>query len=327
VGTVIVLGLLAAWEDHPVTQALQRYEHAQVHMGLPVRIVLYGADERAANEAARAAFARIAALDQMMSDYRPDSELRRLEQSAGTVVRVSPELFETVSRAIEVARATDGAFDPTVGHLVALWREARRTGRLPEPDALDRARAQVGWRKIRLDATDRTIRIDNGVRLDLGGIAKGYILQEALRTLRTRGVTQALGEGGGDIVVADAPPGAHGWRIDTPGADPPFSERAARLSNSALATAGATAQFVEIDGVRYSHIVDPRTGLGLTHHFITRVIAEDATLADALATAINVLGAEAVPRLRSRFPGIVVSMLSAPPEPSGAGSPTPRRRR
>jgi thiamine biosynthesis lipoprotein len=274
-------------------------------MGLPVRVVVYAGPTRA-RAAAQAAFDRVAALDRMMSDYRPDSELRTVPRGRGA--RVSPELFQTMKRAVEIAAATDGAFDPTVGPLVALWREARKTGRLPERAALDAARARTGWQRIVVDRTRRTVLIPAGMEIDLGGVAKGYILQEALESLRERGVTRALIEAGGDIVVGDAPPGRRGWRIDAPGANATFGRRAAALTNAALATSGPTAQFVEIDGIRYSHVIDPRTGLGVTNHMVANVIAADGATADALATALTVLGPEALPRMRKRFPGTLLSI-------------------
>jgi thiamine biosynthesis lipoprotein len=142
------------------------------------------------------------------------------------------------------------------------------------------------------------------MRLDLGGIAKGYILQEALHVLRSTGVTRALVESGGDIVVGDAPPGRAGWRIDVPGADAAFAARAATLSNAALSTSGPTAQFVQIDGVRYSHVVDPRTGVGLTNGITAHVIASDGATADALSTALTVLGPDAAGPILAGFPGV-----------------------
>jgi thiamine biosynthesis lipoprotein len=284
-------------------------EYTQIHMGLPVRIVLH-ADEQTAGDAARAAFDRIAALDAMMSDYRPDSELRRVELGAGEPVAVSPELFRTLARARDVACATDGAFDPSVGALVALWRLARTTGALPVAAALDDARSRTGWRRIHLDAARQTVRIPRGMRLDLGGIAKGSILQQALITLRAQGVSRALVEAGGDIVVGDPPPGSDGWRIDAAGSQPAFQAQARRLRNAAIATSGPTAQFVEIAGVRYSHIIDPRTGLGVTTPVVARVIAADAATADALATALTILGREALPRIRGRFPGVSMDVAA-----------------
>ena len=306
---LIVLGLLGLRLAVPATASdpIRLYEHTQVHLGLPVRVAVYTANERAAGEAARAAFDRIAALDRMMSDYRPDSELRGLR--AGKWIAVSNELFHTIALGREIAELTDGAFDPSIGPFVALWREARNAGRLPSRARLDAARARTGWRRIQLDTRRRRIRLAvPGMQLDLGGIAKGYILQEALGTVRARGIARTLIEAGGDIVVGDAPPGTDGWRIDAPGADPGFAERARRLTNAAIATSGATAQFVEIGGRRYSHVIDPRTGLGATNPYIARVIAPDGARADALATALAVLGPEAIPRLRPRFPRSIASV-------------------
>ncbi|MEO6222920.1 MAG: FAD:protein FMN transferase, partial [Vicinamibacterales bacterium] len=195
-------------------QAPPRFEYSQVHMGMPVRIVLYAPNEEAAREAATSAFARITALDRAMSDYRPDSEVSEIARRAPAAVPASPDVFRVVTRALEIARVTDGAFDPTVAPLVALWRDARVTGRLPARAALDNARALTGWRGVSLDAARQTIQLATpGMRLDLGGVAKGYILQAALQTLRGLGIRAAMLEAGGDIVAGDAPPSAAGWRI------------------------------------------------------------------------------------------------------------------
>ncbi len=265
-------------------------------MGLPVRIVLYAAGEHAAREAAASAFARIADLDEKLSDYRPDSELNRLSGTSGEWVGVSSDLFRVLRRAREIAERTGGAFDPTIGPMVALWRDSRRLGTLPAQGALADARARTGWRHLEIDdKTSRARLALPGMRLDLGGIAKGFALDEALAVLASRGVRRVQIEAGGDIVVGEAPPGHRGWRIEVPGADADFARRAAALENAALSSSGGAAQFVEIDGVRYSHVVDPATGLGLTHDRTVYVICRDATTSDALATAMNVRG-------RSPFP-------------------------
>ncbi|MGH7449570.1 MAG: FAD:protein FMN transferase, partial [Longimicrobiales bacterium] len=236
--------------------AQQRHEFSEVHMGMPVRIVLYARDTATARAAARAAYARIAQLENQMSDYRADSEVRRLERRPGAWVTLTPELFAVLETALRVARASHGAFDPTVGPLSALWREARRRGALPQPVAIDSARARTGWKKITLDRARRAASLaPSGVHLDLGGIAKGFILQDALAVLRSHGIARALLEAGGDIVVGDPPPGRTGWRVETPRADSAVAARAAALENAAVATSGPTAQFVMIDGIRYSHVV------------------------------------------------------------------------
>ena len=282
-------------------------------MGLPVRILLYAPTERRAERAAEAAFARIAALDAVMSDYREDSELRRLEKTSGDWTPVSPDLLEVLAEAVSIARATGGTFDPTVGPIVALWREARAAGRMPAGPAIEAARAAVGWKHLEVDRRRGAVRLGKkGMRLDLGGIAKGYILQQALMTLRSEGLGRALIESGGDIVVGSGPPGLAGWRVDVPDASEDVRRRASELTNAAIATSGADAQFVEIDGVRYSHVVDPRTGIGVTHNVTARVIADDAATADALATALSVSGPDGVQAALAAYPDVVISLVVGP---------------
>ena len=285
-----------------------RQTFTQVHMGMPVRILIYAPDRGAAESSARAGFARIAALDAMLSDYRPDSELSQLSATSGRWVTVSPELFEVLDLALKVSRASDGAFDPTVGPLTTLWREARKTKMLPPSTAVEDARRRVSWRFIELDRSKLAVRLARpNMRLDLGGIAKGFILQQALAVLIKHGAPITLLEAGGDIVVGDAPPNRQGWEIAAPYADADFQSRARRLVRASLASSGPTAQFVEIDGVRYSHVIDPRTGHPLTSSRVVGVIASDGATADALATAFGVLGSEAAPKLSAAFPGAVLS--------------------
>ena len=272
-------------------------------MGIEARIVLYAPGEEAAARAARAGFARIALLDSLLSDYRVDSELNRLSAaSGGPPVRVSEELFFVLSRAQEIARLSDGAFDVTSGPLVRLWREARRTGVLPSPEQRREASARSGWSYLVLDSAARTARLLRpGMQLDLGGIAKGYAADEALAALRAEGVERALVELGGDIVAGAPPPGAGGWRValfDAAGSAP-----WPPLAHAALSTSGDTEQFVEIGGVRYSHVVDPATGLGLTGRVAASVLAPDGITADALSTALTVLGVERGEAVAARFPG------------------------
>jgi FAD:protein FMN transferase len=277
-------------------------------MGMTVRIRCYSSTEDQARLAATAAFSRIAELDRMMSDYRPDSELRRLGGAGTSWSIVSRDLFAVLEHAVAIASATEGAFDPTVGPLVTLWRDARQRRQLPERAAIERARQQVGWRHLHLDPSRLSVRFGRaGMRLDLGGIAKGYIIQQGLGAMAALGVTRALIEAGGDIVVGDAPPGREGWRIAVADADAAFAMRAARLTHAAVATSGPSAQFVEIGDLRYSHVIDPRTGIGLTNHVTAHVIAADAAIADALATAFTVAGPDEGSRIRARFPQVLVS--------------------
>lgn len=292
--------------------AQPRQEFTELHMGVAVRLVLHAEDSAAARGAARAAFQRIAALEQVFSDYRAGSEVRQLAVRAGPDGRtpVSQELFTVLAAARQVAEVTGGAFDPTIAPLVALWRESRRSGRLPESARVDSARSLVDWRLLELDSARRTVRFGRpGMQLDLGGIAKGYILGQALGVLRQHGAAAALIEAGGDIVLGDPPPGRDGWDIGLDGSDP------GPLSGVAIATSGTGEQFVEIGGVRYAHLVDPRTGLGLTHPAQVTIIGPDPAVADALATALAVLGPGAESGILAAFPGYraVITHRSLPP--------------
>lgn len=309
VGALLLGGVAALSASTP---AQGRAEFTEVHMGVPVRLVVHAGDGAAARAAARAAYARIADLDAIMSDYRAESEVRRLADVRDGWTSVSPELFEVLARALEIAQVSDGVFDPTVGPLVALWREARREGRLPDMSRLARARARVGWRAIEMDSARRAVRLArDSMRLDLGGIAKGYILHEALGALRAQGVPRALIEAGGDLVLGEAPPGKSGWTVSIAGRD-------TLLSRVAVATSGPTEQFVEIDGVRYSHVIDVRTGLGARVEGVARivtVIADNGATADAIATALSAAGGSAHQGLTS-VPGVRLVLISDTPFPA-----------
>lgn len=310
----------------PLRAQETRFEFAQVHMGMEVRLVLFAAESSVARSAAAAAFDRIRKLEDTMSDYRDESEVRRLAQRPGEWVRVSADLFAVLVDALRLSRQSAGAFDPTVGPVVALWRAARRTGRLPSADTLRAARQRVGWALVELDSLRRAVRLARpGMLLDLGGIAKGYILDQALLVLREVGVTRALLVAGGDIVAGDAPPGLRGWRIETTGAGESIRRQAASLANGALSTSGDSEQFVVINGVRYSHVVDPRTGMALTSGRRAYVIAGTGAVADGLATAFTVMDSTDMQGLLGYYPGVVAEVETVRGDSSSIPGPRPSR--
>ncbi len=288
-------------------------------MGLPFRVSLYAADEVTAKAAADAAFARIAVLNGILSDYDPDSELSRLSRSSGQgkVVPVSTTLWKVLVRAQEFAQRTDGAFDITVGPLVNVWRRARRKQEMPDAELLTEMKSRVGYKNLRLDPEHQTAELlVPEMRLDLGAIAKIFAVDEAIAVLKQRGISRALVGGSGDMTAADAPPGQSGWRIevaplDVPGAPP---SQVVYLKNRSIATSGDVFQRVEIDGKRYSHIVDPRTGLGLTDHSLVTVIAADGMTANGLSTSISVLGPERGLKLVEETPGAAAHIVRQPGE-------------
>jgi thiamine biosynthesis lipoprotein len=288
-------------------------------MGVPFRIVLYAPDKETATASARGAFNRIKQLNDILSDYDDDSELSRLSRTSGQgcAVKLSDDLWRVLIEARKIAETSRGSFDVTVGPVVNLWRRARRVQRLPDSGILAEARKAVGYNNLKLDPTDRTAKLlMPNMRLDLGGIAKGYAVDEALKMLRARGVTRALIAGGGDLAAGDPPSGKKGWRIEIAPLDVPDAPpaRFVRIANRALATSGDVFQRVEIDGVRYSHIVDPRTGIGLFDHSLVTVIARDCTTADALATAVSVLGPKAGLKLIESTKGAAVHIVRKPGE-------------
>jgi FAD:protein FMN transferase len=278
---IVPSGLAAADE--------RMFESVEPHMGTLVRIEIYTASEARAKSAFRAAFDRIAALDASLSDYRPESELNRLCRApAGAPVTVSSDLFRVLAAAQWLSQQTGGAFDATIGPLTHLWRAARARDSAPSPDAIAEAKSRTGYAKLRLDAAACTATLEEpGMQLDVGGIAKGYTADEALAILTARGIRRALVAMSGDLAFTNPPPGRRGWKIAT-------TYSTLELANAAVSTSGDTEQHLDQGGRRYSHILNPATGLGLTGSHDVSVIARRGIDADALATAASILGPAAL---------------------------------
>jgi thiamine biosynthesis lipoprotein len=266
-------------------------------MGSVFRIELYAENAALAAKAAEAAFQRIEQLNQCASDYLPESELSLLNKApANTPVPVSEDLFALISKSAEISRQTDGAFDITATYAVQHWRRARRQKKLPTPEQTEKAIAMTDWRAVKLDAAQRTVaKLKEGLLLDLGGIGKGFAADAALAVLREKGITRALVAGSGDVAAGDAPPGKDGWEVALRTFEGPEERDHLEhllLKNCGCSTSGDLHQFLELDGRRYSHIVDPKTGLGLTERIACAVVSPDATTSDGLATGLCVLGPE-----------------------------------
>jgi thiamine biosynthesis lipoprotein len=300
--TLAVVGLASL-----PNSTVQRFEAVEPHMGTLVRITLYAPDDESAREAFRAAFDRIAALDRTLSDYRADSELSQVPSTpVNRPVRVSEDLFTVLAASQALAEATGGAFDVTQGPVVRLWREARRTQRLPDAAALAEARARSGYRHLRLDADARTVTLDvPEMALDVGAIGKGYAASEAIEALTARGIKSALVAVSGDLAFSAAPPGRRGWRVGVHTLDASVTgiPSMLELTDAAVSTSGSGEQYVDIGGRRYSHVIDPATGAGLTHDVTVTVIARDGLIADGVDTAISIIGVERGFALLERYPG------------------------
>jgi len=284
-------------------------------MGVPWTITVYS-EPAVGRRALAAAFAEVARLEKIFSDYDPESALSRLSAAApmAAAVPVDDDLWQVLVRALEIHHGSGGAFDPTVGPLTSLWRQARRAHVLPLPAKLAAARAAVGADGLRLEPDRRAVRLSKpAMRLDLGGIGMGYAADRALEVIRDHGVTAAMIDASGDIVVSGRPPDRPGWRIGIAAVDgraAPAADGAwLILENAAVTTSGDAFQAVEIDGTRYSHIVDPRTGLGVPGPAAVTVIAADCTTADAVATAASVLGSDAGPPFVESMPGVAARFI------------------
>ncbi len=299
--------------EHPA-----RFEFVETHMGCSFKILLYSSDAATARRASRLAFDRVAALDATLSDYQPESELSRLGQMAGgPPVAVSADLFDVLALSKEYWSRTGGVFDVTIAPVGRLWRRARRDRKLPDPQKIAEARALVGSDKLLLDPGKRTVQLTRtGMRLDVGGIAKGYAAQAAIDVLKSQGITRALAAAAGDIVVADPPPDADGWTIAVAGLNPQESEPQTYvlLANAAISTSGDAERFVIIDGHRYSHIINPMTGVGVEDRASVTVVAPDGRTSDALETSVYLLGPEQGMKLIESMPGTAALYIRSTPQ-------------
>ena len=282
-----------------------KHRFTSTAMGVVVEITVDDDDGEHARIAARAAQEELDRLDFALSDWKQTSELSQLNSAGDLRMPASADLCAVLSRALDVARASEGRFDPTVGPFVTLWRQTRRAGGFPPAEAQARAmreaRARVGFEKVMLDG-QAVVRERTGIQLDFGGIGKGYGAVRALAVLRSAGCPRALVAVAGDIAAGDAPRGERGWRvqIDAERGDDEWIE----CANQAVSTSGASVQWVEIDGVRYAHIVDPRTGLGATDLAQVTVVGPLDCAVDALSTALALTATDEDARaILARFTG------------------------
>ena len=295
--------------------SLARYQYTQLHLGVQVRIVLFAEKEAVAASAATAAYAKITTLEDIFSTYRIDSEISRLTKSpAYEPVLVSNHLFTVIDFAQSLSRKSNGAFDITLGPYVSLWKEARDNKQLPNMIKLEAATDKVGWQLVETNDSILSITLkQKGMQLDMGGIAKGYILDRALETLSEQGIESALIEAGGDIVVSGPPPESSGWNIEVPGSQSnnELSLEASTLTHAAISTSGDTEQYVDIDGKRYSHVIDPSTGLGSTQRNLVTVIAPNGMMSDSYATALGVMDASSQKAFLNDHPDILAFIRQA----------------
>jgi len=299
---VVVLAALALSAG---TAAGARVDEARPLMGTVVEISAEGADATAARDAIEAAYREMGRLSDMMNHYDPASVVSAINDAAGArAVRVPPELMEVLAMARRVSERSAGAFDVTVGSLRG-WRFRSGDTRLPAPEEIAAQLPRVGYRKLRLDrAAGTAFLAERGMRIDLGGIAKVYILHSGLRALERRGVARAMVNGGGDV-LASGSPGARPWRIGV--RDPRAPQQligVLEIERGFVVSSGDYERYFVKDGVRYHHILDPRTGYPSAGPRGVTLVAQDMEAVNGLSVAIMVLGRDRGMRLVTATPGL-----------------------
>ena len=292
-------------------------------MGTFARAVVIAEDSNTAKKCIENAFEEIHKVDSLMSDYKSDSEISRANKDgAKTAVHLSKSTYEVLQRSIEFSKLTHGAFDVTVGPLVDLFHSAEKKQVAPTKEQIAQAKSKVGFEKLKLDDQNRTVQFAvDGMRLDLGGIAKGYAVDKAVEAMQACGAIGGMVDLGGDIRCFGAPlKGRDHWVIglQNPNLDEDVGEQnlmlKLKLTNGAVATSGDYQQFVLIEGKRHSHIINRKNGTSSEGLSSVTIIADNATDADALATAVTVMGTEKGIALIEKLPDIEAILITSQPK-------------
>lgn len=270
--------LLAGAAHAPARGETLRLEKSIDAMGSTYTVILYGDDRQKMERAVEAAFDEVQRLDNMLSNYKPESEWSQVNTHASErPVKVSPELFRLLAACQGYSRASDGAFDITVGPLMKLWGFYKGSGRLPHKAEVLAALARVGWRHMLLDPSAQTVRFDRkGVEIDPGGIGKGYAVDRMVEVLKKFGIGSALVSGSASSVYGlGAPPTEpKGWKVEIRDPRTPSKTVASVfLKNQSMSTSGNYEKFFRAEGRVWSHIMDPRTGFPAPGMLSASVIA------------------------------------------------------
>ncbi|MGE5486584.1 MAG: FAD:protein FMN transferase [bacterium] len=274
---------------------LLRLEQSIDAMGTTYGVTLYGYDRERMLSAVEAAADELYRLDRMLSNYRPDSELSKVNRLAGEQpVRVSAELFKLLEKCMDVSRRSEGAFDISVGPLMKVWGFYRGSGRVPADAQVREALEKVGYQKIVLNPSDRTVRFSQpGMELDPGGIGKGYAVDRVIEVLKDNGITSALVTSGGSSIYALGSPngGNDGWPVKIRDPKRPGATVAdLQLKDESMSTSGSYEKFFEADGKIYSHVMDPRTGYPAQGMLSVSVVAPSTLDSEAWTKPFFILG-------------------------------------
>jgi len=272
---------------------LKRFEFPGNKMGSPFNIIFYHTDSVEAVSLARECFLIVDSLNNIFSDYSSESEIGKLAlQTDQTDIKVSEELFSMIIRSKDAWERSGKTFDITIGALTQLWRKAKKENRFPSEAEIEAAKDLTGFKNIIINERSKTISFKKpGIRFDFGGIVPGYVAQRVIDFLKTKNVNIALVDASGDIVMSDAPPGKDGWTIgiNLPENENEIWDKKLELQNFAVSTSGDVYRYTIHNGIKYSHIIDPRTGYGVTSQRNVTVITKYGADADWLATACSIL--------------------------------------
>jgi len=278
-------------------QSTKRYEFQHLQMGTTFNLVIYSDDQKKAQLIENQFIKKINELNIIFSDYDAHSEISRLSTTAGSrkKVKVSNELWLVLKHAKRYSKTSKGAFDISIGPLSKLWRSMFRRSEIFDGVKINYAKSKVNFRNIKLYRFSKRVKLKvAGMRLDAGGIAKGFTVDEIVNILRKNGITQFLVDGGGDLYMGAAPPNKSGWSINVSVVNSDDQKIIENMvfSNTAIASSGDTYRFLEWEGKRYSHIIDPRTGYGVVDQKIINVQASSCMKADVIASILSVLSQE-----------------------------------
>lgn len=283
-----------------LTAQLKRYQFSENKMGSPFNIIFYHTDSLQAARCAQDCFFLVDSLNNIFSDYSLTSEVTKLsQQPLGKKIHVSPLLYQMIFQSKYAWRKSGKTFDITIGYLTQLWRKARSENRIPADAEIKKAKQWTGFKNISTDPFLKTVSLKQKILFDFGGIVKGYAAQKVIDYLKTKNITRALADAGGDIVMSDAPPEKNGWTvgINLPEQENDLWDKKLELKNCSVATSGDVYRYTLFNGKKYSHIIDPRTGYGVTSQRNVTVIAKEGATADWLATACSILPVKKALRL------------------------------
>lgn len=295
--------VLAIFLTNTINAQSKRFSFTQPKMGSPFTIVLFAGDSMQAVHLADDCFRLVDSFNFIFSDYIDTSELSRLSATAGVAtqpVPVSPALLDMLLASQMAFNKSSGAFDISIGPLSKFWRKARKSKQFPSTESIQSVKKLVGLQNMMIDTVGKTVRLlRQGMQLDLGGIAQGWIGQKVIDRLRAHGIDHALVNVSGDIIMSGAPPNSKGWivGVNVPETTDDLLPKNLLLQNMAVTTSGDAYQFMEHNGKKYSHIIDPRTGYGVTFQRNVTAIAHDGVTADWLATACSILSIKKAKKL------------------------------